>query len=64
MPASRRSYIEPEVQDYILFGAKVCSACGRKLPKCGDWFSPAKDSSDGLTSHCRECKNEADRRRT
>ena len=51
--------LEPTTTDFIIFGSKVCPACGRKLPKCGDWFASDdhQRSSDGLSTHCKECRN-------
>jgi hypothetical protein len=49
--------------DYLLFGSKVCTVCGRELPACTSYFAGDRSHEDGLTSQCRDCRNAADRER-
>lgn len=55
--------IAPTWYDFLLFGEKVCSACGAKLPACRDFFPPDKSKLDGLYHSCRDCKNLSSRKR-
>lgn len=40
---------------------KTCTKCGRQLPATIDYFGRHKNHIDGLTSQCKQCKNENNR---
>lgn len=48
---------EPDAVDVgiLLFGARVCSGCGAKLPACSDYFTKDKSVTRGFKSACRRC---------
>ena len=46
----------------LLFGPRVCTACGAELPACRDYFTPDQMCEDGLKTSCRRCRRERDRR--
>lgn len=54
---------EPWPPDYLLFGEKSCTACGRTLPACSSHFVPDGSQRDGLSCRCRDCRNAGDRMR-
>lgn len=35
---------------------KICSKCGRELPKNTDYYFKKKDTKDGFTNRCKECQ--------
>ena len=43
----------------LLFGVRTCLWCGRRLPKCADYFSPAVSCPGGLKAACKQCVREA-----
>jgi hypothetical protein len=49
--------IAPDHTDFLLFGERTCSSCGKTLPACSDFFAVDKHRADGLTSACRACRN-------
>ena len=54
--------IEPNYVDFLLFPAKTCGSCGRKLPANRGFFQPdLRGSKDGLTSNCRACRAKSSR---
>lgn len=40
---------------------RTCTKCGRTLPKTVEFFSKHHGHKDGLSSQCKECKNERNR---
>lgn len=36
---------------------KTCSKCNEQKPATLDWFSPKKDSKDGLHPYCKSCRS-------
>jgi hypothetical protein len=40
-----------------------CSRCETRRPRTLEWFSPGKGTSDGLSSHCKECHAKEQRER-
>lgn len=42
--------------DLLLFGGRVCPACGRTLPANSEWFVSDKAQAGGLRASCRECR--------
>lgn len=58
-----KTMVAPEEWDYLLFGVKTCSVCGRRLPSCCDFFAPSRQHHDGLVTQCRDCRNERGRKR-
>lgn len=40
---------------------KLCTKCGENLPATTEYFSNHKSHKDGLSSHCKKCKNESAR---
>lgn len=49
--------------DALIFGTKVCPACGRELPANTEQFSPDKSGARELTSWCRRCRAAKERER-
>ena len=43
----------------LLFGVRTCLWCGRRLPRCGDYFTPTASSADGLKPVCKRCTRAA-----
>lgn len=39
----------------------ICTKCKKKLPATLEYFAEAPKKKNGLTSHCRECRNERKR---
>jgi DNA-binding CsgD family transcriptional regulator len=51
---------EIDKEDYDMCYTKAfkeCSKCKSMLPANEEFFSPKKDSKDGLHSYCRKCRN-------
>jgi hypothetical protein len=48
---------EPEAIDVgvLLFGARVCLGCGRKLPACTDYFTATNGAGKAMKPHCKPC---------
>jgi len=63
MPA-RRPMVECTEVDILLFGSRRCPRCGRDLAANEDFFVRDSSRRDGLTSSCRDCRNEESRRST
>ena len=46
--------------DFIIFGARRCSTCGDYLPACTSYFTKDNRSASGMTSNCRDCRQNED----
>lgn len=53
---------EPAEADFLIFGSKACTLCGKELPASAEFFHTDTTRPDGLTSRCRVCRNAAGRR--
>jgi hypothetical protein len=53
--------IAPTTTDYLLFGKKRCSLCGKELPACTDFFAPDHWRGSGMVSQCRACRSQTDK---
>jgi hypothetical protein len=47
----------------IIFGTKVCAACGEALPANMDYFTPDRQNASGLVFECRRCRRGLERSR-
>ena len=47
---------DPEFTDALLFGVKVCGACGRERPDCRTYFVAGKNL-------CKDCRNAQEKAR-
>jgi len=49
--------------ELLLFGAKRCPLCDRKLPASTDFYVRDAAKRDGLSRTCKECRNRRGRER-
>jgi hypothetical protein len=48
------------VQEFTVFGGKVCCECKRRLPASADYFRRDRHQTDGLTHSCKSCRKKRD----